>query len=114
VLRHADEVKGQAASGSNREGASTEAGRRGGAARSSLEGTVMGLERRGCVGAPARCASRCTSFRSDAGNRIHHDAAASAFISLGDAALVKAQAFGVPLYQALNCARGTVNLAAAD
>ena len=47
--RHADDVKGQAASGSNREGESTEAGSRGGAARSSEEGPVMGLERRGCV-----------------------------------------------------------------
>jgi hypothetical protein len=37
VLRHANDVKGQAASGSNREGESTEAGRRGGAARSSGE-----------------------------------------------------------------------------
>jgi hypothetical protein len=52
VLRHADDVKGQAASGSNREGESTEAGRRGGAARSSLEGPVMGMERRGCVVRP--------------------------------------------------------------
>ena len=52
MLRHADDVKGQAASGSNREGESTEAGRRGGAARSSLEGPVMGLERRGCVVRP--------------------------------------------------------------
>jgi hypothetical protein len=48
VPRHAAGVKGQAASGSNREGESTEAGRRGGAARSSGEGPVMGLERRGC------------------------------------------------------------------
>ena len=47
-----DDVKGQAASGSNREGESTEAGRRGGAARSSVEGPVMGLERRGCVVRP--------------------------------------------------------------
>src|SRR5215471_1937704 len=31
------------------EGESTEAGRRGGAARSSVENPVMGLERRGCV-----------------------------------------------------------------
>src|SRR5262245_59489085 len=46
-----EDVKGQAASGSNREGESTEAGRRGGAARSS-EGPVMGLERRGCVVRP--------------------------------------------------------------
>ena len=35
-------MKGQAASGSNREGESTEAGRRGGAACSSVEGPVMG------------------------------------------------------------------------
>ena len=46
------DVKGQAASGSNREGESTEAGRRGGAARSSAEGPVTGLERRGCVVRP--------------------------------------------------------------
>ena len=52
MLRHADDVKGQAASGSNREGESTEAGRRGGAARSSDEGPAMGLERRGCVVRP--------------------------------------------------------------
>src|SRR5437762_5415838 len=45
-------VKGQAASGSNREGESTDAERRGGAARSSEEGPVMGLERRGCVVRP--------------------------------------------------------------
>jgi hypothetical protein len=47
-----EDVKGQAASGSNREGESTEAGRRGGAARSIVEGPVMGLERRGCVVRP--------------------------------------------------------------
>ena len=34
-------MKGQAASGSNREGESTEAGRRGGAARSSVEGQAV-------------------------------------------------------------------------
>ena len=45
-------MKGQAASGSNREGESTDAERRGGAARSSDEGPVMGLERRGCVVRP--------------------------------------------------------------
>src|SRR5262249_25165491 len=45
-------VKGQAASGSNRESESTDARRRGGAARSSVEGLVMGLERRGCVVRP--------------------------------------------------------------
>ena len=52
MLRHANDVKGQATSGSNREGESTEARRRGGAARSSVEGPVMGLERRGCVVRP--------------------------------------------------------------
>ena len=45
-------VKGQATSGSNREGESTDAERRDGAARSSDEGSVMGLERRGCVVQP--------------------------------------------------------------
>ena len=45
-------MKGQAASGSNREGESTDARRRDGAARSSGEGPVMGLERRGCVVQP--------------------------------------------------------------
>jgi hypothetical protein len=44
--------KGEATSGSNREGESTEAERRGGAARISDEGSVMGLERRGCVVQP--------------------------------------------------------------
>ena len=52
MLCHADGVKGEAASGSNREGESTDAGRRGGAARSGVEGPVMGLERRGCVVRP--------------------------------------------------------------
>ena len=47
-----NDVKGQATSGSNREGESTEAERRGGAARSSVEGPVMGPERRGCVVQP--------------------------------------------------------------
>ena len=45
-------VKGQAASGSNREGESTDTERRDGAARSSVEGPVMGPERRGCVVQP--------------------------------------------------------------
>src|SRR6516162_5381718 len=53
-----EDVKGQAASGSNREGESTEARRRGGAARSSVEGPVMGLERRGCVVRPWPLANR--------------------------------------------------------
>ena len=46
------DAKGEATSGANREGESTEAKRRGGAARSSDEGPVMGLERRGCVVQP--------------------------------------------------------------
>jgi hypothetical protein len=46
------DVKGQAASGSNREGESTEAERRDGAVRSSDEGSVMELERGGCVVQP--------------------------------------------------------------
>jgi RNA-directed DNA polymerase len=52
VLCRADGAKGEAASGSNREGESTDAGRRGGAARSGVEGPVMGPERRGCVVRP--------------------------------------------------------------
>jgi hypothetical protein len=46
------DAKGQATSGSNREGESTEAERRGGPARSSDEGSVMELERGGCVVQP--------------------------------------------------------------
>jgi len=46
------DAKGKATSGSNREGESTEAKRRGGAAGSSVEGPVMGLERGGCVVRP--------------------------------------------------------------
>ena len=46
------DVKGQARSGSNREGESTEAERRDGAARRRDEGPVMGLERGGCVVQP--------------------------------------------------------------
>ena len=46
------DAKGEATSGSNREGDSTEAERRGGAARSSDEGPVMELERGGCVVQP--------------------------------------------------------------
>jgi len=49
--------KGQATSGSNREGESTEAERRDGAARSSDEGSVMGLERGGCVVQPRSLAN---------------------------------------------------------
>ena len=46
------DAKGKATSGSHREDESTEAGRRGGAARRSDEGPVMGLERGGCVVQP--------------------------------------------------------------
>jgi hypothetical protein len=45
-------VKGQATSGADREGESTDAQRRGGAARRSDEGSVMELERGGCVVQP--------------------------------------------------------------
>ena len=51
-------MKGQAASGANRKGESTEAQCRGGAARSGVEGSVMGLERRGCVVQPWPLANR--------------------------------------------------------
>jgi hypothetical protein len=51
------DAKGEATSGSNREGESTEAECRGGAARSSEEGSVMGLERRGCVVQPSALAN---------------------------------------------------------
>ena len=47
-----DGVKGQVTSGSNREGESTDAQRRDGAARSSDEGSVMEPERRGRVVQP--------------------------------------------------------------
>ena len=46
------DAKGQATSGANREGESTEAERRDGAARSSDVGSVMELERGGCVVQP--------------------------------------------------------------
>src|SRR6267154_4330328 len=46
------DAKGEIASGSNREGQSTDAKYRDGAARSRDEGAVMGLDRRGCVVQP--------------------------------------------------------------
>ena len=58
MLCHADGVKGEATSGANREGESTDAERRGGAARSGVESPVMGLERRGCVVQPWPLANR--------------------------------------------------------
>src|SRR5438874_976258 len=51
-------VKEEAASGSNREGESTDAEHRGGVARSSVEGSVMEPERRGCVVQPWPSANR--------------------------------------------------------
>src|SRR6476469_7785206 len=45
----AGDAKGKGASGYNREAESTDASERGGLPRSSDEGTVMGLERRGWV-----------------------------------------------------------------
>ena len=56
--RSMESAKGEATSGCNREGESTDAARRGGAARSSDEGPVMGLERRGCVVQPWPRANR--------------------------------------------------------
>ena len=46
------DAKGEIASGSNREDRSTDAEHRGGAARGSDEGSVMELERGGCVVQP--------------------------------------------------------------
>ena len=51
------DAKGKVTSGSNREGESTEAVRRGGAARRSDEGPVMGLERGSCVVQPSALAN---------------------------------------------------------
>jgi hypothetical protein len=47
------DAKGEIASGSNREDQSTEAEHRDGAARSRDEGSVMELDRRGCVVQPS-------------------------------------------------------------
>ena len=58
MLCHADGVKGEAASGSNRKLESTDAEHRGGAARSSVEGSVMEPERRGCIVQPWPSANR--------------------------------------------------------
>ena len=53
-----ESAREEAASGCNREGESTDAAHRGGAARSSDEGPVMELERRGCVVQPGLRANR--------------------------------------------------------
>src|ERR1700751_4991906 len=50
--------QGRRPSGSHRKDPSTEAGHRGGAARSRDEGSVMGLDRRGCVVQPSPLANR--------------------------------------------------------
>ena len=46
------DAKGEVSSGQNREGESTDAEHRGGAARIRDEGSVMELDRRGCVVQP--------------------------------------------------------------
>jgi hypothetical protein len=51
------DAKGAIASGSNREDRSTDAEHRGGAARNSDEGPVMGPEQRGCVVQPGSWAN---------------------------------------------------------
>ena len=52
------DAKGEVTSGSNREDQSTDAEHRGGAARSRDEGSVMELDRRGCVVQPRPWANR--------------------------------------------------------
>ena len=52
------DVKGEARAGGPREGQSTDAGHRGGAARRRDEGPVMGLDQRGCGVLPWRAANR--------------------------------------------------------
>ena len=52
------DAKGDAASGYNREGQSTDAEHRGGAASSRDEGPVMGLDQRGCIVQPKPMANR--------------------------------------------------------
>ena len=51
-VRTLSRCQGRNPSGKNRKGQSTEAGHRGGVARSRGEGSVMGLDRRGCVVQP--------------------------------------------------------------
>jgi hypothetical protein len=50
--------KGDVQAGDPRQGQSTEAGHRGGAVRSRDEGSVMGLDRRGCGMQPKQAANR--------------------------------------------------------
>src|SRR5262247_4789104 len=52
------DAKGEVSSGQNREDESTDAEHRGGVARSRDEGSVMGLDRRGCVVQPRPRANR--------------------------------------------------------
>jgi hypothetical protein len=52
------DVKGDVQAGDPRKGQSTDAGHRGGAVRSREEGSVMGLDRRGCGMQPKQAANR--------------------------------------------------------
>jgi hypothetical protein len=72
----ADDGKGKGASGSNREAESTDASERGGLPRSSDEGPVMGLERRGWViaadlGQPVRREEPFVQWKAAAFARWH-------------------------------------------
>ena len=62
LLRNAgtcrSDAKGEAQAGGPRESRSTNAGHRGGAARTRDEGPVMGLDRRGCGILPRQAANR--------------------------------------------------------
>ena len=58
MLRHVRGREGTSRKRLQPRGEGTEAGHRGGAARSSVEGPVMGLERRGCVVRPWPLANR--------------------------------------------------------
>ena len=59
------DAKGRRPSGAHRKDQSTEAEHRGGAARSRDEGSVMGLDRRGCVVQPRPRANRQREERVD-------------------------------------------------
>ena len=52
------DVKGDVQAGDPRKGQSTDAGHRGGAVRSREEGSVMGLDRRGCGMQPKQAVNR--------------------------------------------------------
>src|SRR5207244_134568 len=71
------DAKGQVSSGQNREDESTEAEHRGGAARSRDEGSVMGLDRRGCVVQPRPRANRRRKGARGQGKAVRHPEAGS-------------------------------------